>query len=67
MVDWTTIIISVLLATVASIITSLATTEYRIRRESSVEQSEEVEKWYREAKEYSSEVKKEMEKVVRYN
>jgi soluble cytochrome b562 len=58
MVDWTTIILSVLLATVASIITSLATTEYRIRRENSVEQSEEVEKWYREAKEYSSEVKK---------
>lgn len=54
MVDWATVVTSVLLSVVGSVIV----TEYKFYRESSLEESEELEGWYDDSLEYASEVRR---------
>jgi len=54
MVDWATVIASVVL----SVIGSVLVTEFQIRRELSVEESQETDDWYNQTAAYAAEVRR---------
>ena len=59
MVDWTTIVASVGL----SVLGSIALTEYRLKREKSIEEATEIEEWYNTSAKYAAEVRRNWQRL----
>jgi hypothetical protein len=63
MVDYATIGASVGLSALASLLVAFFTTEYRLRREQSVEEKAEIEDWYSDTKGYAAEVRRNWQRL----
>lgn len=58
MVEWTTVAASVGLSGLSSLVVAFVVTEYRLRREQSVERSVEVSDWYEDSAAYAAQVRR---------
>ncbi|KZX49532.1 hypothetical protein [Haloarcula sp. K1] len=63
MVDWVTILFSASLSVSLSAIASMGLTEYRLKREQSVEEANEIDEWYTKSAEYAADVRRSWQRI----